>query len=203
MYSADSKITYESVKTWKRDIERVNPNIPIYILCNKMDVKELKKVGDIQLSCKNDVYHDEVFNMLANDVHGPLSSNVKTVSSSNVTFVDSNDIKNIITKYGKMIYGCNNSFLQLLEQINNENNIIFNMINITLFFKNNTEIHDNDEILNHFNDNYMIMHNGTYINATLKLWLVFIKNNTYDICDDVYRTIKHEFPEIEYLVQKR
>lgn len=51
MFDVTSRITYKNVPNWHRDIVRVCENIPIVLVCNKVDVK------DRQVKAKNIQFH--------------------------------------------------------------------------------------------------------------------------------------------------
>lgn len=200
MYSADSRISRQSVSNWKRDIKRVCPDISIYVLCNKIDVKTLKNVGDNIISCKNDIYREQVFNMLAGKAYSLLSSrSLISLISNNVNFVTSDDIKQTITKYAEIKYGYGKTFFHLLTKIKKDNAYsILRMCNITLFLKCDD---NNESMMEHFNYNYVKTNEGLYINASLYLWMEFIRSDIIDICNDVYNVIDEKFPRLEYLLK--
>lgn len=45
IYDCTRSETFSSVKKWKDEIEKINPKIPVYLLGNKIDLKEKRKVS--------------------------------------------------------------------------------------------------------------------------------------------------------------
>ena len=197
MYSADSKITYKSVNSWKTRIQRINPNIPIYVLCNKIDVKNQKVTQDNLISCKNDVHIEQVFNMLAGEDYTSLSGNIMYNRPSKATCVSSDHIKTTLCQYATLHFD-SVDFLELLNLIVEDNmSSILKMVNIKLYL----EINDySEEMFEQFNFRCTEVNDGVYINSDLYTWIKFIQDDTMDICTDVHRTIKRVFPELEVLM---
>jgi GTPase SAR1 family protein len=55
MFDVTSRITYQNVPNWHRDLERVCENIPIVLCGNKIDVK----VGFTTLSSRLDIFNSK------------------------------------------------------------------------------------------------------------------------------------------------
>jgi len=61
MFDVTSRITYQSVPNWHRDLERVCENIPIVLCGNKVDVKERKvKPNAITFHRKKNLQYFEI-----------------------------------------------------------------------------------------------------------------------------------------------
>ena len=208
MYDVTCKSTSKSVKKWRKEIECVCPNIPIYVIGNKADLEHKKVLSNNLCSCKAEFSIDNIYSMLNGEEFIPtynrqplpiMPNAVKFISHSCGTLAIKEQLdKNICIVLNKY----RPTTVEIKQMMKDNIWSPFAMINITI----RMELIDSDCSIMTEHYKFEHMHDpqeeNVIVNGTLKDWLHFTRYEQYRHKNTLKGVLQSVFPSTDYILDK-